>query len=153
MNDELLRILKQLNELQASILQVMNRHGQIPEEALPSEMEEVPEYETPAPDTRIAWSGGVPPTIQEEFEATYGFKYQSDVPGVAYRKDTWTREGAWKSAQRVWKYLRKRDRVPGVPYNCLRKRHTENWYVWVYDKDLLKNSKWLQQKIKDRRQE
>ena len=87
MNDELLRILKQLNELQASILQVMNRHGQIPEEALPSEVEEVPEYETPAPDTRIAWSGGVPPAIQEEFEATYGVKYQSDVPGVAYRKD------------------------------------------------------------------
>jgi hypothetical protein len=152
MNDELLRILEQLNELQASILQVMSRHGQIPEEALPSEMEE-PEQEVPAPDTRIAWSGGVPPTIQEEFEATYGFKYQCDVPGVAYRKDTWTREGAWKSAQRVWKYLRKQNRVPGVPYNCLRKRHTENWYVWVYDKDLLKNSKWLQQRIKDRRQE
>ena len=165
MNVELVRILKQINDLQAAVLDVMSRHQVLPEE-LPSErtVEEVPEHEAPAPDTRIAWSGGVPPTIQEEIEAAYGLKYwrvredgraidQSDVPGVAYRKDTWTREGAWKSAQRVWKFLRRQGRVPAVPYNCLRKRHTENWYVWIYDKDLLKNSKWLPQKIVDRRQE
>jgi hypothetical protein len=154
MNVELVRILKQINDLQAAVLDVMSRHQVLPEE-LPSErtLEEVPEHEAPAPDTRIAWSGGVPPTIQEEFEAAYGFKYQIDVPGVAYRKGAWTREGAWESAQRVWRFLRWRGRVPAVPYNCLRKRHTENWYVWIYDKSLLKNSKWLQQKIIDRRQE
>jgi hypothetical protein len=159
MQDELLRILKKLADLQMEILSL------IPAVKLPEPPEETrtedPKVEEIVPlrvkpGTRITWRDHEDPEWGAKARGIVGLAEYSDdfrpSIGIAYLKSEFTREVAWASAQRAWRHLRAEGRVPAVPYNCMRKAHTKDWYIWVYDPQM-SQKKWVSERIEKRKGE
>lgn len=157
MQTELVRILEKLMDLQKEILSLMAG----PKTDDIERVEEAPKTESvvplrPKPGSRLIWRDHHDSEWGRKARAIVGLAEYSDdfrpAIGIAYIKAEFTREVAWASAQRAWRQLRAENRVPAVPYNCLRKAHTKDWYVWVYDPEMSKK-KWVSERIQQRKEE
>ena len=155
MQTELVRILEKLMDLQKEILSLM---------ASPK-TDDIEEKDVktgsvvplrPKPGSRLIWRDHHDSEWGRKVRAIIGLsEYGADFHpaiGIAYLKTEFTREVAWASAQRAWRQLRAENRVPSVPYNCLRKAHTKDWYIWVYDPEMSKK-KWVSERIQQRKEE
>ena len=157
MQTELVRILEKLMDLQKEILSLMAG----PKTDDIERVEEAPKTESvvplrPKPGSRLIWRDHHDSEWGRKARAIVGLAEYSDdfrpAIGIAYIKAEFAREVAWASAQRAWRQLRAENRVPSVPYNCLRKAHTKDWYIWVYDPEMSKK-KWVSERIQQRKEE
>lgn len=149
MDAEILQIAAELSRLQSRLLTLL-----VEKTAPPPPPEEV----TPEPEPRTVPHGarltflkngkGAPEAVLAGVREA-GFKLSDISGGVAYKKDFFKREIAWKSARRVWKWLQKGGHVPKTPYNTLRKAHTKDWYIWVHDPNMEKKT-WIRDRIQER---
>jgi hypothetical protein len=159
MQSLLLQIVKELHRIEERIIDILMNvesveGGQTPAPTIQEEQQapvSAQQENRDLKDSRIIWKS------KEEFVDVFGIadEYEEIVPniGIAYKKDVWSREEAWKSATRAWTWMANRGDVPNeVRFNALRKLHTEDWYIWFYDTELAKN-KWVSARIKAQREE
>jgi len=162
MQSLLLQIVKELHRIEERIIDIL-MNGEdaqdAQEEGSPvSAIQEEPkeqaaQVDKDLKDSRVIWKS------KEDFVDIFGIvaEYGEISPnvGLAYKKETWSRDGAWKSANRAWAWLVQHDeilRTHKVGFNALRKLHTKDWYIWFYDAQLAQK-KWVSARIKTRREE
>jgi hypothetical protein len=159
MHPQLLQIVRELAGIQERLLSLLvSEELSIPEDlSIPEEPAAPAAEQEPTPPVAIPKEArctflkkgmGAPPAVLEGIRAA-GFTLDDVAGGVAFRKDHYSREGAWATARPVWNWLRAGEYVPFAPYNTLRKAHTKNWYIWVHDPNMEKKL-WVRDRIRDR---
>ncbi len=154
MKDEIMRMLDQVGRLQASLLTLLAKTYESPEAQKTPIKEEA--TERPA---RVDWLWWGDPEFFKAKELAKKLGIDEDYPdaptplaGVACKKGIISRAEAWTRVKNVWRILGDTGKIRATPFNALRKFHTKNWYVWVYDPDMAKK-KWISARIRERREE
>lgn len=154
MSEELLQIAAELASLQSRLIAALLNQGSTVLPATEAPQEPKKEARKPPDDARLAFGRnprGLPQGVVAGIQGA-GFGMADISGGLAYRKDSYSREAAWNSARRVWKWMKREGKVPKASYNTLRKAHSKDWYVWVHDPNMEKKT-WVRDRIHDRERE
>jgi len=161
MKDEIMRMLDQVGRLQASLLTLLAKTYESLESPLEAQRSSTPPIKEEATErpTRVDWVWWGDPEFFKAKELAKKLGIDEDYPdapiplaGVACKKGGISRAEAWTRVKNVWRILGDTGKIRATPFNALRKFHTKNWYVWVYDPDMAKK-KWISARIRERREE